>query len=191
MTAGRPGGSLLAMTSTPRTKTLLAAVAGGAAFMVTGAIQATQDFEGSHNTIDTTAEYLATGGLVVALLLTAPIWLLLGRLAQTPRAAVAAAAPQVVIALMSTVSIAQGEDAAVFNAVAPVALLTWLVSSVVIARGLRRTHAVPKPVALALPALLIVTFPLSVIGGPLLTGAFWIAVATQLQRGTLAVPQTA
>ena len=179
------------MNSATRIKTLVAATAGGAAFMFTGAIQATQDFEGSHNTLDTTAEYLATGGLVVALLLTAPIWLLLGRMGGTPRAAIAAAAPQVVIALMSTVSVVNGEDASFFNAVAPVCLLTWLVSSVIIARGLRRTESVARPVALALPALLIITFPLSVVGGPLLTGAFWITVAALLQRGPAALPTAA
>lgn len=173
------------MNSATRTKTLLAAIAGGAAYMFNGALQATQDFEGTHNTIDTTAEYLVTGGFVASMLLVAPMWLLLGRLAGTPRAAVAAAVPQVVLGLMATLSIANGEDPAFFNAVAPVCLLTWFVSSFVIARGLRRTNAVPKPVALALPALMIVTFPLSVVGGPLVAGAFWIAVATQMHRGTL------
>lgn len=61
-------------------------------------------------------------------------------------------------------------------------------SSPPISRGLRRANAVPKPVAYALPVLLFVTFPLSVVGGPMLAGAFWIAVATQMQRGTLGRP---
>jgi hypothetical protein len=176
------------MSSSTRTRTLLAAVAGGASFAFCGAIQATHDFEGTHNTIDTTAEYLATGGLAVALLLTAPIWLLLARMASAPRAGVAAAVPQLVIASMCIGSIVNGEDAAFFNAVAPLCLLTWLAASVVIARGLKRSAAVPTPVALALPVLLIATFPLSIVGGPMLTGAFWMAVATQMRRGTLGVP---
>jgi hypothetical protein len=47
------------------------------------------------------------------------------------------------------------------------------------ALGLRKTRAVPKAVAFALPAVLITTIPLSVIGGPLVTGAFWIAVGSR------------
>ena len=166
----------------------VAAALGGAAFAFAGALQVTNDFEGSHNTIDTTAEYLVTGALPVALALTIPMYLLLGRLARTPRARIVAVVPQVVLALMCVVSVVNGEDASFFNAVAPICLATWLGASVVIARGLRRTRAVPAAVAFALPALLIATFVLSPIGGGLLTGAYWIAVASLLNRGTLGRP---
>ena len=166
----------------------LAAVAGGAAFAFTGAIQATQEFEGTHNTIDTTAEYLVTGALPVALVLTIPMYHLLGRLGRAPRAAAVAIAAQVVLSLMCVISVVNGEDASFFNAVAPVCLLTWLAGSVVLARGLRRTGSVPAPVAFALPALLITTFMLSPIGGAMLTGGYWIAVGTLLHRGALARP---
>ena len=166
----------------------LLAIAGGAVFAFLGAIHATHgDFGGTHNTIDSTAEYIVTGGLAVALLLTAPMYRLLGELAGKPRAGIVAIVPQVVLALMCVTSVANGEDAVFFNAVAPLCLLTWLVASVVLARGLRRTEAVAKPVAYALPALLIVTFPMSPIGGPLLTGVFWIALGRHFARGTGAV----
>ena len=163
----------------------VAAAVGGAVFAFAGALQVTQDFEGTHNTIDTTAEYLVTGALPVALALTIPMYLLLGRLARTPRAGVVAVVPQVVLALMCVVSVVNGEDPAPFNAVAPLCLLTWLGASVVLSRGLRRTAAVPAAVALALPALLITTFALSPVGGGLLTGAYWIAVASLTSRGAL------
>ncbi len=164
----------------------LAAVAGGAAFAVLGAIQVTQDFGGTHNTIDSTGEYIVTAGFAAGLLLTIPIFLLLAGLARTPKAGAAITAALGVLGVMSASSVVMGEDAAFFNAVAPVALLTWLVSSVLIARGLRRTGAVPAAVAYALPLTAPVTVVLSPIGGALLTGAFWIAVGSQLQRGALA-----
>ena len=40
----------------------------------------------------------------------------------------------------------------------------------------------PKAVAIALPLLVPVTFMLSPIGGPLLTGAFWLALGTHALR---------
>jgi hypothetical protein len=158
----------------------LAAAAGGALYVFTGALQATHDFAGIHNTLDSTAEYLVTGTLAAALFLVASMYLHLGRMAGTPRAGVAAAIPQLVIGAMCVSSVISGEDAAFFNAVAPASLLTWLIASVVLARGLLRTKAVPKPIAYALPALLIVTFPMSVVGGPILTGAYWMVVGTRL-----------
>ena len=163
----------------------LAALVGGAVFFVIGAIQATHgDFGGTHNTIDSTAEYLVTGGLTVSLFLTAPAWRVLGAWAGTPRAAIAAIVPQLVIGSMCVISVINGQDASFFNAVAPVCLLTWLVASVIIARGLR-----PSPLAYAVAAAVPVTFLLSPLGGPLLTGAFWMAFGAQ--RLAVARPVTA
>ena len=132
-----------------------------------------------------------TGALPVAMALTIPIYLLLGRLGRAPRSTVAVVAAQVVLSLMCVISVINGEDASFFNAVAPLCLLTWLAGSVGLARGLRRTGAVPAPVAFALPVLLIATFPLSVVGGAMLTGAFWIAAGSLLRRGMLGRPAAA
>ena len=181
------------MHSTSQHRTIgRAALAGGAVFAFMGAIQATHgDFGGTHNTIDSTAEYLVTGGLGAALVLTAPVWSVLGRLAGKPRAGLVAMLPQIVIALMCVISVSQGEDPAFFNAVAPVCLLTWLVSSIVVAVGLKRTGSVPPALAYAAGAIVPVTFALSPIGGPLLTGGFYLALGTLLARGTLAVREPA
>ena len=176
------------MTTPTQTLRPRAAVAGGAPLGFTGPIPATQEFGGTHNTIDSTAEYLVTGALPVALALTIPMYHLFGRLAGAPRAALAAMAAQAVLALMCVVSEINGADASFVNAVAPVCLLTWLAGSVALTRGLRRTGAVPAPVAYALPGLLIATFMASPIGGAMLTGAYWIAVASLLNRGTLVRP---
>jgi len=166
--------------------TLLAALAGGAAYVFTGALQATHgDFGGSHNTLDSTAEYLVTAGFAAALFLTAPAYRVLGALAGAPRAGIAAMAPQLVIGVMCVVSVLNGEDPAVFNAVAPLCILTWLVSSIVLGVKLKRNGAVPAAVAVAVPLLLVTTIVLSIVGGPLLTGAFWLVVAGHaLREGT-------
>ena len=162
--------------------TALAALVGGAAYVFIGALQVTQDFGGTHNTIDSTGEYLVTGGLAVSLLATVLGYRAFGELARAPRVAAVTIVPQVVLALMCIVSVINGEDASFFNAVAPLCLLTWLVGSIVLAVRLRREDAVPKAVAIALPLLVPVTFILSPVGGPLLTGAFWLAIGTQALR---------
>ena len=162
--------------------TALAALVGGAVYFVLGAIHATHgDFGGTHNTIDSTAEYIVTGGFAVALFLTAPAYRVIGELAQS-RAGVVAMVPQLVVGAMCVVSVINGEDPAFFNAVAPVCILTWLVASIVLAVKLRRLGTVPPRFAIALPLLVIVTLGLSPIGGPLLTGAFWMAVAAHVLR---------
>jgi hypothetical protein len=163
---------ILAMSLNISPRIRLAALLGGAVYFVIGAIQATHgDFGGTHNTIDSAAEYVVTGGLTVSLLLTAPVYRAFGELAGRPRAALVAIVPQVVIALMCVISVARGEDPSFFNTVAPLCLLAWLAASVVVARGLGRT-----PLSVALVLLVPVTFALSPIGGPLLTGAFFMAV---------------
>ena len=160
----------------------LAAVVGGLVYVFCGALQVTQDFEGSHNTIDTTAEYLVTAAFAAALFLTAGAYRVIGALADAPRVAVAAIVPQVVIGAMCVLSVINGEDASFFNVVAPISLLTWLVSSVVLAVRLRRRDAVPAGVTVALPLLVVATIALSPVGGPILTGAFWLAVGSHVLR---------
>ncbi len=83
---------------------------------------------------------------------------------------------------MCVISVINGADPAFFNAVAPLCLLTWLASSIVLAVKLRRLDVVPKPVAIALPLLLVASFPLAPLGGPLLTGAFWLAMGSHALR---------
>jgi hypothetical protein len=151
----------------------LALLLGGAVYAFCGALRVTSgDFQGDHNVLDSTAEYLITGALPVALVLTAWAYRRLGE--RTPRAAATAVGAQLVLAAMCVVSVVNGEDPSFFNAVAPVCLFTWFVSSIVIARGMGR-----GAVAYALPALVIVTFALSPIGGSIVTGAFWIAMGMQ------------
>ena len=170
------------MNSTRLHITALAAVLGGLVYVFCGTLQVTQDFQGSHNTLDTTAEYLVTAGFAAALFLTAGAYRVFGALADAPRVGIVAMVPQLVLGTMCTISVINGEDPAVFNAIAPLCLLTWLVSSVVLAVRLRRREAVPGQVAVALPLLVVATIALSPVGGPILTGAFWLVVGTHVLR---------
>jgi hypothetical protein len=179
------------MNSTRLQNPALAAVLGGLVYAFVGAIQVTHDFGGTHNTIDSTAEYLVTGALPLAVLLTAPAYRVLGRLAGSPRTALIATVPQLIIGAMCVISVINGEDASFFNAVAPLCLLTWLVSSIVLGVKLRRTNAVPKAVAIAIPLLVPITFMLSPIGGGMLTGAFWMTLGTHALREGEPQPATA
>ncbi len=179
------------MSPVTKTRLALAAVAGGAVYAFGGALNVTQDFQGSHNTIDTTAEYLVTIAFVLQIWLTAGAYKLLGDLGGVGRKALVAIVPQVVLSSTAVVSIAQGEDPAIFNVLAPVCLLTWLVGSVLIARGLRRTNAVPKAVAIALPLTMIASFPLSMVGGGIVTGAYWMVLGSRLAAGPRLAPAAA
>lgn len=168
------------MNSTALRTTALAAAAGGAVYVFTGAIQATHEFGGTHNTIDSTAEYLVTAGFALALFLIGPMYRVLGRMAGAGRAGNVSMAAQYVLGTLTTISVINGEDLAVFNVLAPICLLTWLASTVLVARALKRTNAVPAAVAYALPFAQIVTIVLSPIGGPMLSGAFWLVVGSRM-----------
>ena len=172
-------------------RTHLTTIAAGAVFAFSGAIQATHSFDADEMKINSTAEYLVTGALPISLVLLVPMYLLLGRLAGRPKAGRVAVGAMLALALITTSSVIRGEDLQIFQVVAPLSLVTWLGASVILARGLLRTGALPKAVAYAIPALLVVTFPLASIGGPLVTGAFWIALALRMAREPRALAQPA
>ena len=168
------------MNSTRSHITALATLVGGAAYAFAGALQLTNDFGGTHNTIDSTAEYLVTAGFALALFLIGPMYRLLGRLAGAGRAGGAAMAAQYVLGALTTISVVNGEDLAIFNLLAPLCLLAWLAGTVLVARALKRTGVVPVAVAHALPFAQVVTIALSFVGGPMLTGAFWLVVGSRM-----------
>ena len=170
--------------------TALSALLGGAVFAFAGAVSATHgDFGGTHNTIDSTSEYLVTAGFGLGLLLIAPVYAALRRITGS-RAGLVAVVPLVVLGVMSLASVAMGEDAAFFNAVAPLCLLTWLAASIVLARALRRAGA-PLAVAIAPPLLVPVTVVLAPVGGQLITGAAFLAVGIRTLRGAALRPAVA
>jgi hypothetical protein len=153
-----------------------AAMAGGAAWIATGAIQLTGRDELRTEEIETVLEHVLLGLLSTALLLTAPAVLALARHARTRRPAYVAVAGQVLLAIAATTSNLAGHDPAFFLVVAPLANALWLFGAIGLAVSLLRAAEVSKLVAFGLPAVQVFALPLSVVGGPIVSGAYWIAV---------------
>jgi len=163
----------------------LAAMAGGAAWTVTGAIQLTGNDDLRTSDIESALEHAMLGMFSVALLLTVPAVLALSRQARSPRPGYIAAAGQVALAIAATTSNIAGHDPTFFLVVAPIANLMWLAGTIGLSVSLRRAGAISKPVAFLLPAVQVFCLPLSLVGGGLIGGAVWIAVGYLMSVGAL------
>jgi hypothetical protein len=157
-----------------------AAMAGGAAWVATGAIQLTGRNELRTDEIETVLEHVLLGLMSTALLLTAPAVVALARHARTRRPAYVAAAGQTLLAIAATTSNVAGHDPAFFLVVAPLANAMWLLGAIGLAVSLRRAGQVSKLVAFGLPAVQVFALPLSIVGGPIVSGAYWLAVGYML-----------
>ena len=164
----------------------LAAMAGGSAWIVTGAIHLTAGDEvHTGSTVETTIAHVMLGLFSLALVLTVPIVLALARQARTPRPGYVAAVGQVALAIAATVSNIVGHDPTFFLVVAPIANAMWFFGTIGLSVSLYRAGAVTKPVAFALPAVQLFCLPLSVAGGGLVGGAILIAVGYLMSVGAL------
>lgn len=155
----------------------LAAMVGGAAWIAGGALQLTSHDEIDGSTVDTFAAHLTLGLLAAALIATVPAVLALGERARTARPAQVAVAGQLLLAVAATVSNVVGHDPLFFLVAAPLGNLMWLGGSIGLAISLHRAGAVPRWTAICLPLVQVVSLPLSALGGGILGGAYWIAVA--------------
>jgi hypothetical protein len=174
-------------TSTTRRRlTALAAMAGGAMAAASGALQASGlDWDGSK--VETVPQHVALGLFAAALVLTIPAVLALagyadGRLRAGRYGIVAG---QFAVAAAATVSNIRGDDASWFPAVAGPANLVWVAGSIALAIALYRTARVPRPVAVGIVGAYIGTIPLSMIGGGIIAGSFWLAVGYLLSHGAI------
>jgi hypothetical protein len=171
--------------------TALAAMTGGAAWVAAGAIKLTGRDELSTDKIETVLEHVFLGLFSAALVLTAPGVLALAKHARVRRAAYVAATGMVVLAIAATTSNIKGEDPTFFLVAAPITNAMWLFGSIALAVSLKRAGEVPKLVAYGLPAVQVFCLPLSVIGGPIVGGAYWIAVGYLLSVEGLVRPRAA
>jgi hypothetical protein len=154
----------------------LAAMAGGAAWVSAGAIQLTGRDELRTADIESVLEHALLGFMAAALLLTAPAVLALARCARTRRPAYVMAAGQGLLAIACTTTNVAGHDPTFFLVAAPLANAMWLFGAIGLAVSLRRAGEVSKLVAFGLPAVQVFALPLSVFGGPIVAGAYWLAV---------------
>jgi hypothetical protein len=163
----------------------LAAMAGGAAWVVAGTIQLTAGDEVRTSAVETALAHVLLGAMAVALLCTAPAVLALARHARTRRPACVAVTGQVLLAIACTTSNVVGHDPAFFLVAAPLANGLWLLGSIGLAVSLHRAGEVGRAVAFGLPAVQVFALPLSTFGGPLVSGVYWLAVGYLLSVGAL------
>jgi hypothetical protein len=168
----------------PRTAGL-AAMAAGAAFAAGGVVQLFDPNPDSGTDVVGLAGYLKLSLLAASLVLVAPGFFALARYARSDTGATAAAIGTTVLGVTCLTSIANGEDLALFNLLAPLTNAAWLFGSIALAVSLRRAGRVPAAVAFALPLTWVAALPLSSLGGGLLAGAYWIAVGYLLTDGAI------
>jgi hypothetical protein len=157
-----------------------AALAGGAVWVANGAIRLTARDELRTAAIESVLEHVLLGLMAAALVLTAPALVALARHARSRRPAYLAAAGQVLLAIAVTTSNVAGHDPLFFLIAAPLANALWLVGAIGLAVSLRRAGGVDRLVAFGLPAVQVFALPLAIAGGPVVAGAYWLAVGYML-----------
>jgi len=160
-----------------------AAMAAAVAAAVSGVIQLT-DEQSSESTIRG-IEHVSVAALTIACLLLVPAVLRLGQIAGRSRGAIASSVGLVALGLIMIVSNVRGEDPSFFPAVAAPANLLWLGGFIALAVALKRSGRVPAAVAIGLPVTWILMLPLSVVGGGIAAGAYWLVVGWMLRHERL------
>jgi hypothetical protein len=152
------------------------ALVAGALFGAVGALQAT-GLDWQENAVQTPLQHVTMALYAAALVAAIPAVKALAEHAG-PRARwgwIAIAAGQAGVAAASTVSNIRGVDASWFPAVAVAANAAWIVGTFTLAAGLFRSS---RLTAIGLVVAYIGAIPLAVQGGGLITGAYWLALAT-------------
>jgi hypothetical protein len=176
-----------------------AAMLAGAAAAAGGVTQIVHSQRHSGNSVVGVAGYLTLSFFVVFLIGVAPSFIALARRAQSAlalRAAVAAAAGTLVLGVTSITSLVNGHDLGMFNVIAPVTNAAWLFGSIIIAVSLKRAGKVSNTVAFGLPIAWVTTIPLAVVGGGVISGAYYLAIGYLLvneaiERRPRVAPQAA
>jgi hypothetical protein len=81
------------------------------------------------------------------------------------------------------VSNVRGIDASWFPAVAVAANVLWILGTLTLTVGLYRSRQVPRLLAVGLFVAYVGSIPLSILGGGIVAGAYWLAVAYVLGAG--------
>ncbi|HEX2071415.1 MAG TPA: hypothetical protein VHF90_07190 [Thermoleophilaceae bacterium] len=159
------------------------AIAAGALWAAMGALQAARPDYLTTDVIEHPLEHVMMGALSLVLLLMIPGYALLSRYATDAKPVLFVAAGNVALAATVTVSNVMGDDPSWFAIAAPITNALWFFGSIALAVLLRKAGHVPTWVYVGLPLAWIAALPLSPIGGPLLTGAYWIALGYMLLAG--------
>jgi hypothetical protein len=157
---------------------------GGALLAVSGSLEAT-GLDWTENAVETPAQHVTMAFFAAALVALVPTVANL-RLYAPSRGRVGwlgIAAGQLGVAAASTVSNVRGVDATWFPAAAIAANALWIAGTLALAVALFRGRQVPRLLAVGLVAAYIGSIPLSIVGGGIIAGAYWLAVAYVLGPG--------
>jgi hypothetical protein len=162
------------------------AVAGGAAFAVSGALQAT-GLDWKENAVETPLQHLTMALFAFGMVAVIPAVAALSQLSRGRgrHGWIGIAVGQAGVAAASTVSNIRGVDASWFPAAAVAANAMWMVGTLALAFALWRSRLVARLVAVGLVAAYIGAIPVSTIGGGIVTGCYWLAVGYLLTLGAL------
>jgi hypothetical protein len=151
---------------------------GGALLAASGALQAT-GLDWTENAVKTPSQHVTMAFFAAALVTLVPAVGLLGRTAGGPlgRGWLALAVGQIGVAAASSVSNARGVDAGWFPAAAIAANALWIVGTLVLATALFRNRHVPRLLALGLVVAYVGSIPLSILGGGIVAGVYWLALS--------------
>jgi len=150
----------------------------GAIWTATGVLQAIRPDWITTDVLEHWGEHVMMAGFSLALLMMIPAYALLSRYATGSTPVKFVAVGNVALAATITVSNINGDDPSWFVIAAPISNLLWFGGSIALAVLMRRAGRVPAWVYVGLPLAWIAALPLSPIGGPVLAGAYWIAVGS-------------
>jgi energy-converting hydrogenase Eha subunit G len=158
------------------------AAAAGALQILVGLIQAVDPGD----TIPTLrpVEHVVLGLYAICLLLLVPAYQALSTFSGGNRSAHIAALGMVLLAVGMTATNLHNEDYGWFAPVAGAANALWVFGTVALAVSLYRAGRAPRWVALGVVLTWIGGIPLSQLGGAMLPGAYWLAIAVLLGAGT-------
>ena len=158
------------------------AAAAGALQILVGLIQAVDPGD----TIPTLrpVEHVVLGLYAICLLLLVPAYQALSTFSGGNRSAHIAALGMVLLAVGMTATNLHNEDYGWFAPVAGAANALWLFGTIALAVSLYRAGRAPRWVALGVVLTWIGGIPLSQLGGAMLPGAYWLAIAVLLGAGT-------
>jgi hypothetical protein len=161
-----------------------AAVAGGLASIVGGAVQAVR-IEDFNPIVDRTEHVLLTA-IAVALVLWIPAYVVLGRMTGTRAGRIGGwlgAAGCALLAFGMTTTNLHDQDYSWFSVVAVPANAAWLAGSLTLAVVTFRRRTLPRWLAVALALVWVTSIILSQAGGNLVAGLIWAVIGWLMVAG--------
>ncbi len=164
----------------------LAAAGGGCWVVFAAAALLSSNAQDTRPVLSTTTDYLGFGLFALCLALAVPALLALhlhhrgadGRLGRAGALlAIAGAAGQCIVISGIVVN---GEETSWFGVTAPIAILTWVVGSVVLGIAIRRARLMPGWVGVALPVVTLFAIVGADYGSSALIGVFQIVVGLRI-----------